>query len=186
MHVNAATFGFIPFGDLGEEELASLTEVERARVARMKDFLGDGNGYFAEQSTRPQTVSYGLSDSPVGQLAWIIGKFKEWTDSAYGLPRRRRRTRAPAHERLGLLVHQHLRERREHLLREHPQPRLADAHDDSHGCGGVLRGYRHPPLQRSAVQHRALERFRARRTLRGARAPDLFVGDVREFFSGIR
>jgi microsomal epoxide hydrolase len=33
------------------------------------------------QSTRPQTLAYGLADSPVGQLAWIVEKFKEWTDS---------------------------------------------------------------------------------------------------------
>jgi microsomal epoxide hydrolase len=34
------------------------------------------------QSTRPQTLGFGLADSPVGQLAWIAEKFKEWTDSA--------------------------------------------------------------------------------------------------------
>ena len=34
------------------------------------------------QSTRPQTLAYALVDSPVGQLAWIVEKFKEWTDSA--------------------------------------------------------------------------------------------------------
>ncbi|MBP2355337.1 pimeloyl-ACP methyl ester carboxylesterase [Kribbella aluminosa] len=34
------------------------------------------------QGTRPQTVSFGLSDSPVGQLAWILEKFWEWTDPA--------------------------------------------------------------------------------------------------------
>jgi microsomal epoxide hydrolase len=33
------------------------------------------------QATRPQTLAYGLTDSPVGQLAWIAEKFKEWTDS---------------------------------------------------------------------------------------------------------
>jgi microsomal epoxide hydrolase len=33
------------------------------------------------QATRPQTLAYALTDSPVGQLAWIIEKFKEWTDS---------------------------------------------------------------------------------------------------------
>ena len=33
------------------------------------------------QSTRPQTLSYALTDSPVGQLAWIVEKFREWTDS---------------------------------------------------------------------------------------------------------
>jgi pimeloyl-ACP methyl ester carboxylesterase len=34
------------------------------------------------QSSRPQTLSYALTDSPAGQLAWIAEKFKEWTDSA--------------------------------------------------------------------------------------------------------
>ena len=38
------------------------------------------------QGTRPQTLAYGLHDSPVGQLAWIVEKFKEWTDSAAELP----------------------------------------------------------------------------------------------------
>ena len=43
-----------------------------------------GSGYFAIQSTRPQTLAYGLTDSPAGQLAWITEKFGEWTDG--GLP----------------------------------------------------------------------------------------------------
>lgn len=79
VHVNAATMGFIPFGELSEAELAELTDAERARVARMKAFLGEGNGYFQIQATRPQTLAHALLDSPVGQLAWIVEKFKEWT-----------------------------------------------------------------------------------------------------------
>ena len=39
-----------------------------------------GTGYSKQQSTRPQTVGYGLVDSPVGQLAWIVEKFWAWTD----------------------------------------------------------------------------------------------------------
>lgn len=38
------------------------------------------------QSTRPQTLAFGLHDSPAGQLAWIAEKFKEWTDPARDLP----------------------------------------------------------------------------------------------------
>ena len=38
------------------------------------------------QATRPQTLAYALTDSPVGQLAWIVEKFKEWTDPAAELP----------------------------------------------------------------------------------------------------
>jgi pimeloyl-ACP methyl ester carboxylesterase len=43
-------------------------------------------GYAIIQSTRPQTIAYALTDSPVGQLAWIVEKFKEWTDPAAELP----------------------------------------------------------------------------------------------------
>jgi pimeloyl-ACP methyl ester carboxylesterase len=86
VHVNAATMGFIPFGEVSEEDKASLSEVERVRLGRMANFLSEGNGYFGIQSTRPQTLSFALTDSPIGQLAWIIEKFKEWTGSDHDLP----------------------------------------------------------------------------------------------------
>jgi pimeloyl-ACP methyl ester carboxylesterase len=37
-------------------------------------------GYSAQQATRPQTLAYGLADSPAGQAAWILEKFWAWTD----------------------------------------------------------------------------------------------------------
>jgi pimeloyl-ACP methyl ester carboxylesterase len=79
VHVNAATVGFIPFGPVEPEELATFTDTEKVRLERLNRFLSEGNGYFQVQATRPQTLAYGLSDSPVGQLAWIAEKFKEWT-----------------------------------------------------------------------------------------------------------
>jgi microsomal epoxide hydrolase len=57
-----------------------LTETEQARLAQAKRFRETGMGYGAIQSTRPQTLAYGLTDSPAGQLAWITEKFREWTD----------------------------------------------------------------------------------------------------------
>jgi epoxide hydrolase len=86
VHVNAATFGFIPFGPLDPDELRTFTDTEKARLARLEKFMADMNGYFQIQATRPQTLAYGLSDSPAGQLAWIVEKFKEWTDSSAELP----------------------------------------------------------------------------------------------------
>ena len=80
VHVNAATFGFIPFGPVGPEELATFTDAERQRLKRLQASTGGpGNGYFEVQSQTPQTLAYGLTDSPAGQLAWIVERFKEWT-----------------------------------------------------------------------------------------------------------
>ena len=86
VHVNAATVGFIRFGDIPEAEHATLTRAEKRRVARLGTFLTEGNGYFQIQATRPQTLSYALTDSPAGQLAWIVEKFQEWTSSGHQLP----------------------------------------------------------------------------------------------------
>jgi pimeloyl-ACP methyl ester carboxylesterase len=67
-------------------ELPELSDAERARLARLQQRSQDGQGYAILQSTRPQTLAYSLADSPVGQLAWIVEKFKEWTDPAAELP----------------------------------------------------------------------------------------------------
>ncbi len=88
VHVNAATFGFIPFGEVGPEELATFTDAEKVRLERLNRFLSDGNAYFQVQATRPQTLAYALTDSPVGQLAWNAEKFKEWTHPSEDLPER--------------------------------------------------------------------------------------------------
>jgi pimeloyl-ACP methyl ester carboxylesterase len=86
VHVNAASMGFIPLGPVDPEELATFTDAEKARLERLNRFLSDQYGYFQIQATRPQTLAYGLTDSPVGQLAWIVEKFKEWTDPSAELP----------------------------------------------------------------------------------------------------
>ncbi|HEX8629457.1 MAG TPA: epoxide hydrolase [Catenuloplanes sp.] len=86
VHVNAATVGFIPFGPVPDDVMATFSAQERERLADIERFRDDGFGYFQIQSTRPQTLAYGLTDSPVGQLAWIVEKFKEWTNSAAELP----------------------------------------------------------------------------------------------------
>ncbi|NEW26126.1 epoxide hydrolase family protein [Nocardia cyriacigeorgica] len=78
VHVNGGVGDFLPL-PLAEEELATLTDLERDRVRRTEAFMHEEFGYIAIQSTRPQTLAYGLVDSPVGQLAWIMDKFREWT-----------------------------------------------------------------------------------------------------------
>jgi pimeloyl-ACP methyl ester carboxylesterase len=54
--------------------------VDKLALDRMAEFRTDGSGYLAIQNTRPQTIGYGLVDSPLLQLAWIAEKFEAWTD----------------------------------------------------------------------------------------------------------
>ncbi|MEI5524138.1 epoxide hydrolase family protein [Streptomyces brasiliscabiei] len=79
VHVN----GLITFPVGAEGETDGLSELEQRRWQTMQDF---NDGYLQCNSKRPQTVAYGLTDSPVGQLAWIVEKFKELTDPEDGLP----------------------------------------------------------------------------------------------------
>ena len=64
------------------EDMAELTEQEEAALAASVHYQRWESGYFKEQSTRPQTVGYGLVDSPAAQCAWIVEKFWAWTDCA--------------------------------------------------------------------------------------------------------
>ncbi|KAF9233470.1 Alpha/Beta hydrolase protein [Melanogaster broomeanus] len=57
-----------------------FSAAEKAGLARTKWIQTQGTGYFAEQSTQPQTLGYSLADSPVGLLAWIYEKLHHWTD----------------------------------------------------------------------------------------------------------
>jgi pimeloyl-ACP methyl ester carboxylesterase len=59
----------------------SLTEAERAYVNHMRQWDEVERGYSAIQSTRPQTLGYALNDSPAGLAAWILDKWRAWSDS---------------------------------------------------------------------------------------------------------
>lgn len=63
-----------------------LTDAEKERLKQLKAARREDFGYIQIQATRPRTIAYSITDSPVGQLAWIVEKFKEWTDPAKDLP----------------------------------------------------------------------------------------------------
>jgi pimeloyl-ACP methyl ester carboxylesterase len=63
------------------ETLDDLTEVERASLADLEEAGRTGSGYSGQMATRPQTVAYGLVDSPVALCAWIVEKLWAWTDN---------------------------------------------------------------------------------------------------------
>jgi len=62
------------------DTMDNLTALEQSALEAMTFYQERDSGYAKQQSTRPQTLSYGLADSPVGQMAWIVEKFYAWTD----------------------------------------------------------------------------------------------------------
>jgi epoxide hydrolase len=72
MHRNMGTKPGL--SDLSPEEAESLYAQERQK------WMAEDGAYYQMQRTRPQTVAYGLVDSPVGLLAWMVEKFWHWTD----------------------------------------------------------------------------------------------------------
>ena len=64
-----------------EDPTAGVPQAELARMQeRTAFFQGPETGYSHIQGTKPQTLGYGLNDSPVGQAAWIVEKFRTWCD----------------------------------------------------------------------------------------------------------
>jgi microsomal epoxide hydrolase len=62
------------------DPLAGLTEEEKTQLAWKADYDAHESGYQAIQGTKPQSLAYGLTDSPAGLAAWIVEKFKTWSD----------------------------------------------------------------------------------------------------------
>ncbi|HEV2493391.1 MAG TPA: epoxide hydrolase [Terriglobia bacterium] len=57
------------------------TAAEQPALAQLGKYASDASGYASIQATRPQTLGYGLADSPVGQAMWVYEKFQAWTDN---------------------------------------------------------------------------------------------------------
>jgi microsomal epoxide hydrolase len=66
----------------------SLTDEERAYLDAARRWMAEESGYQAIQGTKPQTLAYGLNDSPTGLLAWIGEKFHAWSDCGGAEPER--------------------------------------------------------------------------------------------------
>jgi hypothetical protein len=85
-HVATDPTALALIGGMLPAEADDMSDDQKARLGELRQWEADGRGYLQIQSTRPQTLAYGLADSPVGQLAWIVEKFQEWTDPAAALP----------------------------------------------------------------------------------------------------
>jgi pimeloyl-ACP methyl ester carboxylesterase len=86
IHVGSDPTSLALIEGLLPEDISGFTEAEQARIQELRQYGANGRGYLQIQGTRPQTLAYSLNDSPAGQLAWIVEKFKEWTNQAATLP----------------------------------------------------------------------------------------------------
>ena len=196
VHLTGTAAG-MPFGP--PVELAGLSAADRDRGERFNAYQADGLGYLHLQATRPQTLAYALTDSPVAQLAWVVEKFQEWTD-----PRAERPDQAVDRDQLltGVSVSWFTRAGASaaHATYEGMQA-YREIVRRGQGSGGEGGGHPAGPPTGVAV-------FAADTTIRdlmdpaGAirhwaeydrgghfpamEAPDLFAGDVRAFFRTLR
>src|SRR4051794_29946127 len=69
----------MPIGDRPDEPV-ELSDDDKVDLAAMSQFQREEAGYALEQATKPQTLGAALNDSPTGLLAWIVEKFRTWSD----------------------------------------------------------------------------------------------------------
>lgn len=73
-------------GEYVPVDLSKLTGDERKRFEQLQEVAVEGKGYLQLQSTRPQSLAYGLADSPAFQLGWIAEPFRTWTEQTAQWP----------------------------------------------------------------------------------------------------
>jgi pimeloyl-ACP methyl ester carboxylesterase len=183
VHVN----GLLTHPPEDPEALAGLDVEGRHRLEVMRRWDEELSAYAILQSTRPQTLAYALTDSPAGQLAWIVERFKDWTDPAAALP-----DDAVARDLILTNVTLYWLTRTaassadqyvEGASRRHaPRP-----------PSGVPTGVAVFPMDRSVRAFAELEHtithwsiFERGGHFAAMEAPDLLVGDVRDFFRAHR
>jgi pimeloyl-ACP methyl ester carboxylesterase len=180
LHLNFVA-GIVPL----EGGTPSAAEREyRRSLARWRD---DEGGYSHIQGTKPQTLAYGLNDSPVGLLAWILEKFWRWSDHGDGLWDTFSRDDVLANVTLYWLTGTALSSARTYYERQRETPPF-----EPRGRLEVPTAFAAYPAEPWAAPREVLERsFQLVRWTEQPRGghfaaleqPDLFAADVRAFFN---
>ncbi|TQS39627.1 epoxide hydrolase family protein [Cryptosporangium phraense] len=176
VHVNAASFGFIPLGEPSGE----FTDAEKVRLESVQRFTTDGYGYFQIQATRPHTLGFALADSPVGQLAWIGEKFHDWAVPVGSIPA----THVLDHATLYWLTNTGSSSAQMYYESMHS----GNWPTRSTVPTGVANFAGDPAIRRYADELNTIVHwsgFDRGGHFAAIEAPDLLVGDVRKFFSGL-
>jgi pimeloyl-ACP methyl ester carboxylesterase len=185
IHVNAATLGFIPLAPIADEDLATFTDAEKTRLQRLQRFMAEHSGFNAIQSTRPQALAYGLSDSPAGLLAWMSELFTSFGDRPDAIDRDAFLTNFMVY----WLTDTAASSVRLYYENAHDPAAWAPKANSGVPTGVAVFGFDEVPIRRYGEAANTIVRWTEYD--RGGHyavmeVPDLWVGDVRAFFGRIR
>jgi microsomal epoxide hydrolase len=167
-----------------------LSQEEKVFLADMDHFRREETGYQGIQRTKPQTLAYGLNDSPAGLAAWITEKFRTWTDCGGDLERRVTKDQLLTNIMIywvGQSINSSTRlyyEARHHPWRPDPEKRVETPTAAAIFPGEILK----PPRQWAEaafnIQHWTVMprggHFAA------MEEPELLANDIRDFFGGLK
>ena len=185
VHVNAATLGFIPMEPVGPEEIATFSGSEKVRLERLQAFMAANLGFNVVQSNRPQALAYALSDSPIGLLAWIGELFTSFGDRPDAIPADVFLTNFMIYWFTGTAASS----MRLYYENAHDPSAWAPKPNSGVPTGVAVFGYDEVPIRRYGETANTIVRWTE--FDRGGHyavieVPDLWAGDVRAFFGGIR
>jgi pimeloyl-ACP methyl ester carboxylesterase len=187
IHLNYIPGSYAP--DLGPES-RSLTAAEEAFL-RERDLWREEEGAYGHvQATRPQTLAYALNDSPVGLLAWIVEKFRSWSDCGGDVEKRLGRDELLANVTLYWVTGTIASSMRPYFEAREAPLRFAAGQHVPVPCG-VARFPKEAPMPPREWVERAYVVTRWTEMPRGGHfaameEPELLAGDLREFFRPLR
>lgn len=184
IQINAATMGFIPFGPVSPEELATFTDSEKVRLQRVQRFMAEHFGFNIMQSSRPQTLAYGISDSPAGLLAWISELFTSFGDRVDAVPMDRFLTNFMIYWFTGTAASSI----RLYYENAHDPEAWSPKANSGVPTGVAVFGFDEVPIRRYGETSNTIVRwneFDVGGHYAVLEVPEVWVGDVRGFFSQI-
>lgn len=170
-------------------DLQALTEAEQAFAELQRRWQQEEGGYNLIQETRPQTLAYGLHDSPVGLAAWILEKWRAWTDPAGDLDRAFPRDLLLANVTLYWVTGTANAANRSYYERARDPRRITTRITVPTGVALTIEPIQRPPRERAERSYADIRRWVE--LPRGghfvaAEAPDVLAEELRTFFRPFR
>lgn len=166
-------------------EVQPLTEAEQAFAEIQRRWQQEEGGYSLIQETRPQTLSYGLHDSPAGLAAWIVEKWRAWTDPVGDLERYFTKDQLLANVTLYWVTGTANAANRSYYERARETRRITTRIAVPTGVALTTEPIQHPPRERAERSYADIRRWvdlpRGGHFV-AAEAPDVLAKELRTFF----